>query len=247
VARIAAEKATNGFGMKYIDPGEYEVILEPAAVAGLMMMIGFIGFSARAHHDYISFLRDRIGEKIFSEKLTVWDNPLDTRLVGASLFDEEGVPHQNLELVTDGVVKNITYDTMTAAKDGVESTGNQARLWGPPSPRPIHMIAKEGSSSVEEMIAETKRGVLVTHFHYQNPIKPTEGVFTGLTRDGTWYVEDGEIKYPLKTLRYTDAAPRFFKEIDLVGMHPDLNRPTPFGFMPPMKLPSFRFSGSSKE
>jgi predicted Zn-dependent protease len=246
-ARIAAEKAANGFGLKYLDPGEYEIVLEPAAAADLILYTTYIGFSARRYQEYMSYLRDRIGEQMFSESLNIWDDALDQRLVGASLFDDEGVPHQRVDLVEKGVIKNLVYDTLTATKDGVESTGNHAKWWGPAGPMARHVIVGEGNSSVDEMISETKKGVLVTHFHYMNPVNPTEGVLTALTRDGAWFVENGEVKYPLHTLRFTDAIPRFFKEIEMIGKYPDFLDVPPMGKVPAMKLPSFRFSGSSKE
>jgi predicted Zn-dependent protease len=105
----------------------------------------------------------------------------------------------------------------------------------------------EGNASVDDMVSETKKGVLVTHFHYMNPVNTTEGVLTALTRDGTWYIEDGEVKHPLHTLRFTDAVPRFFKKIDMIGKYPEFLTTPPIGLVPAMKLPSFRFSGSSKE
>ncbi|MHA2264549.1 MAG: TldD/PmbA family protein [Candidatus Thorarchaeota archaeon] len=246
VARIAAEKASNGFQMQNLEPGHYEVVLEPAAAAGLVFWSSLVGFSAKRYQEYMSYMRDRIGEKVFSDKLSIWDDPLDPRVVAASAFDLQGVPHQKVELVREGVARNLLYDNITATKDGVKSTGNSVSWWGPPMPAAFHLFAAEGDSSIDEMIAETKRGVLVTHFHYQNPVNPTEGVFTGLTRDGTWYIENGEIKHPLRTLRYTDAAPRFFGGLDLIGCYPNLNLTFPNGLIPPMKLPSFRFSGSSE-
>ena len=246
-ARVAAEKAATGFGMKDLSPGDYEVILEPAAVGGLMFFTTMLGFGARRHQEFMSYLRDRIGEQVFSEKITLSDDALDQRLVGSSMFDDEGVPHQKVDLINQGVVKNLVYDTMTATKDGVESTGNHAKWWGPAEPIARHVIADEGRASIEDMISETKRGVLVTHFHYMNPVNPTQGVLTALTRDGTWFVKDGEVKHPLRTLRFTDTIPRFFKEIDVVGKYSQFQSAPPIGLVPGMKLPSFRFSGSSKE
>ncbi|MGY5881208.1 MAG: TldD/PmbA family protein [Candidatus Thorarchaeota archaeon] len=247
VARVAAQKAADGFGMKDLSPGDYEVILEPAAVAGLVFYTTMLGFGARRHQEFMSFLRDRIGEQVFSEKLSAYDNALDQRLAAASLFDDEGVPHQKVDLIDKGVVKNLVYDTMTATKDGVESTGNHAKWWGPAEPMARHVVVDEGNSSIEDMISETKKGVLVTHFHYMNPVDPTQGVLTALTRDGTWFIEDGEVKYPLRTLRFTDAIPRFFKDIELVGKYSKFQSPPPMGLVPSLKLPSFKFSGSSKE
>ncbi len=256
VAQRAAQKAVNGFGAKTIDPGNYEVILEPAAVGGLMRMMTYYGFSARMYQEYKSFLKDKIGEKLFSEKLDLWSDPLDSRGVFASVFDGEGVPTRKLDLIDKGVVKALVYDTLTAAKDGVESTGHNFKHWrmltlgmGESMPRANHLFVREGDSTLEEMISETTNGILITHFHYQNPVNPAKGVFTGLTRDGTWFVKDGEIKYALKTLRYTDSFTKFFNTIDLIGKYQELQDGYEWvsqGMFPPMKLPSFKFTGSTK-
>ncbi|MFW9849592.1 MAG: TldD/PmbA family protein [Candidatus Thorarchaeota archaeon] len=244
VSKIAAQKAADGFGMKVIEPGDYELILEPAAVGGFGLFLGYYAFSARAYQDYLSFLRDRIGEKLFSEKYSLWDDALDERFARPARFDAEGYPKSRLDLVKDGVVKNIVYDTLTAGKDGVESTGHQASSLSS-TPMPQHQVVQEGNSNIEEMISETKNGILVTHFHYQNAVDPTKGMYTGLTRDGAWFIKNGEIQYPLRTLRYTDAAPRFFREIDLIGKYSTPR--TSDSIVPPMKLPSFRITGTTKE
>ncbi|MGC9780242.1 MAG: TldD/PmbA family protein [Candidatus Heimdallarchaeota archaeon] len=245
VAEKAARKAADGFGMIYIEPGEYEVILEPAAVGGLMFFMSYFGFSAMMYQDYISFLRDKIGDKLFSEKLSLWDDAFDKRLVYQSLFDDEGFPKSKLEMITKGVVKNLAYDTLTADKDGVKSTGHNAKFRGRSMPFPGQLLIGDGNSNLEEMIAETKNGILVTHFHYQNAVNPTKGIFTGLTRDGAWYVKNGEIQYPLRTLRYTDSVLKFLANIDLIGKYMDLNDTQ--AKVPPMKLPAFTISGSQKE
>jgi predicted Zn-dependent protease len=245
VAETAARKAATGFGMQYIDPGKYEVILEPAAVSGLVFFISYFGFSATMYQDYISFLRDKIGEKVFSEKLNLWDDAFDKRLTYRNFFDDEGYPKSKLELIKDGVVKNLAYDKLSADKDGVKSTGHNAKFRGQSIPFAGHLLIGEGDATVEEMIAETKKGILVTHFHYQNAVDPTKGIFTGLTRDGAWLVENGEIKYPLRTLRYTDSCLSFFANIDLLGKYPDLNISQ--AKVPAMKLPTFAISGSQKE
>jgi predicted Zn-dependent protease len=247
VAKTAAEKAAQGFGMKGIKPGEYEVVLEPDAVAIVLFYSALLGFGARRHQEFMSYLRDRIGEQVFSEKLRLWDDPLDKRLIGGSLFDDEGVPHQKVNLIDQGIVKNLVYDTYTANKDDVESTGNHAKWWGPAEPIARHIIVNEGKTSVDEMVSETKKGILVTSFHYMNPVNPTEGVLTALTRNGTWFIEDGEIQHPTNTLRFTDAIPRFLKDIDVIGKYPEFKTIPPVGMIPAMKLPSFKFSGSSTE
>lgn len=245
VAQRAAQKASTGFGMIDLEPGDYEVIFEPAALADLMDYMCYIGFNAKMYQEYRSFLIDRIGEKLFSEKLSLWDNGLDNRFPMPEIFDHEGYPKSNVELITEGVVKSLLYDTLTAGKDGVESTGHHLKYRGISFPSASHLVIAEGDSSLEEMISETKRGILITHFHYLNPVNPNKGIFTGLTRDGTWLVENGEVKSPLKTLRFTDAVTRFLSEINLVGKYDKLNDSD--SITPPIKLPSFRISGSTKE
>ena len=245
VSERAARKAAEGFGAIDLDPGEYELILEPATVGGFTLFMIYTGFSALRYQDYRSFLRDRIGEKIFSEKLDMWDDALDKRHFAPRLYDNEGFPKSRLDLVDDGTVKNLVYDSYTAGKDGVESTGHNAKVWGSSMPFAGHIIVKDGDSSVNEMIEETKNGILVTHFHYQNPVDPTKGMMTGLTRDGAWLVKNGEITHPVRTLRYTDAFPRFLSDIDLVGRYQSLRDSG--AIVPPLKLPSFNITGSSKE
>ncbi|MFX0124101.1 MAG: TldD/PmbA family protein [Candidatus Hodarchaeota archaeon] len=253
VAKKAAQKAIDGFGAILVEPGNYEVVLEPAAAGGLISYSSIYGLSAKMYQEYRSFLRDKIGEKSFSEELDLWSDPLEKRGLIASVFDGEGVPTQKIDLISKGVVKSLAYDTLTASKDGVESTGHNVKLWrvlsfGESFPLANHLFLKEGDSNIEEMIAETKNGILVTHFHYQNVVNPIKGVFTGLTRDGTWLIKNGEIDSPVKTLRYTDNVTRYLEKVDLIGKYQELQDGYNWifqGFFPPMKLPSFRFTGSS--
>lgn len=245
VAERAARKAIEGFGAINLDPGEYEVILEPAAVAGFVLFMNYTGFSALSYQDYRSFLRDRIGEQVFSEKLTFWDDALDVRHTSPRLYDSEGYPKSRLDLVDAGTVKNLVYDSYTAGKDGVDSTGHNAKVWGSSMPFASHVIMEEGSTSVNEMIEETKNGILVTHFHYQNPVDPTKGMMTGLTRDGAWLIRNGEISSAVNTLRYTDAIPRFLGKVDFVGRYQALRDSG--SIVPPLKLPSFMITGSSSQ
>lgn len=251
VSLTAAKKAINGFGARLIDPGKYEVVLEPAAFGGLAMFASIFGLSALMYQEYRSYLIDKIGEEVFSKKLNLWSDPLNPQCVHSTLFDEEGVPTKRLDLINEGVVKSLVYDTYTGTKDGVNSTGHKAKWFGGSYlPLPSHLFMKEGDSNIDEMIAETKNGILVTHFHYQNAVNPSKGVFTGLTRDGTWLIENGEVVAPLKTMRYTDEVTRFFNEIDMIGKYAELKDTCSSffpGLFPPVKLPSFRFSGSQKQ
>jgi len=244
VAEIAAKKAVDGFGMQIIEPRDYEVVMEPAAFSGLLLFMAYFGFSAAMVQEYVSFLREKIGSKLFSEKFNVWDDALDKRATFRAFFDDEGYPKSKINLVEKGVIRNYAYDSYTARKDGVKSTGHHNKEEGRALPFPTSMFVGEGDSNLEEMIAETKDGLLITHFHYQNAVSPTEGIFTGLTRDGTWKIENGEIKYPVRTLRFTDAFPRFLGTINLIGKYQPINSQA--YKVPPIKLPSFTISSIQK-
>ncbi|MFQ5832709.1 MAG: TldD/PmbA family protein [Candidatus Thorarchaeota archaeon] len=244
VAETAANKAASSFGVKALKSGDYEAILEPASFAELGLFMIWIGFSALAYQEYRSFLRNHIGERMFSDKLTLWDDGLDNRFPTPQLFDDEGYPKSRLNLIDNGVVKNLLYDSYTAGKDDEVSTGHNTKTRGASAPFARHLITKEGKFSIDEMIADTKRGILITHFHYTNPVDPTKGMLTGLTRDGTWLIENGEIEYPVGTLRFTDAIPRILAKIDMIGKYPDLRGSS--AILPPLKVPSFRVTGSSQ-
>ncbi|MFW9845579.1 MAG: TldD/PmbA family protein [Candidatus Thorarchaeota archaeon] len=245
VAERAARKAAEGFGAISLNPGDYELILEPAPVGGFMTYLILTGLSALAYQDYRSFLRDRIGEQVFSDKLVIWDDALDKRHAAPQMYDSEGFPKSRLDLVDSGTVKNLVYDSYTAGKDGVKSTGHNIKGWSGSMPFASHVIMQEGDSSVNEMVEETKNGILITHFHYQNPVDPTKGMMTGLTRDGAWFVKNGEISSAVKTLRYTDALPRFLGKVDLVGKYQALRDSG--SIVPPLKLPSFNITGSNTQ
>jgi predicted Zn-dependent protease len=244
VAKIAAKKAADGFGMQLIEPKNYEVVLEPAAISGIIMYMAYFGFSAVMYQAYQSFLREKIGQKLFSDKFNLWDDALDKRANNRSAFDDEGVPKTKMDLIKEGIAKNLAHNTLTAGKDGIESTGHQNKEAGRTLPFPTCIFMGEGHSNIEEMIAETKDGLLITHFHYMNPVSPTQGIFTALTRDGTWKIENGEIKYPVRTLRFTDAVERFLGKIDLIGKYQDLN--SQMFKVPAVKLPSFTISSIQK-
>ncbi|MFX1471665.1 MAG: TldD/PmbA family protein [Promethearchaeota archaeon] len=245
VTERAARKAAEGFQAIDLQPGDYELVLEPAAVGGFIHFMMVTGFSALSYQDYRSFLRDRIGEKVFSEKLTMWDDALDKRHYAPRLYDNEGFAKSRLDLIDSGTVKSLVYNSYTAGKDGVQSTGHNAEVWGNYIPYADRIIIADGDSTVAEMIEETKRGILVTHFHYQNEVDHTRGMLTGLTRDGAWLVEHGEITHPIRTVRYTDALPRFLGSIDLVGRYQNLRDSG--SIVPPLKLPSFQITGSSAQ
>jgi PmbA protein len=202
IGREAAGKARATAEAVSIEPGDYPVVLEEYAVVDLLDMLGYLGFSALAVQEERSFVEP--GKRIGSDLVTIVDDGYDP--AGLPLwFDYEGVAKQRVTLVEAGICRDVVYDAQTAARDGVASTGHGLPAPNPYGPFPVNMIMAPGSSSREELIGALDRGLLVTRFHYTNPVHPKLAIVTGMTRDGTFLVEGGEVVGPVKNLRYTQS------------------------------------------
>ncbi len=187
-----------------IDPGEYEVILEPDAVHELLAFLGYLGFHALSVQEGRSFFCNRFGQKMVDEKVTIYDDGLDPEGLQVP-FDFEGVPKKKVVFFEKGRVKDVTHDSFTAGREGKESTGHSLIPPSTDGPVPINLFMEGGNSSLEEMVRTVRRGIYVTRFHYTNVVEPMKAVITGMTRDGTFLIEDGEIKNPIKNLRFTQS------------------------------------------
>jgi len=202
IGREAAGKARATADAVSIEPGDYPVVLEEYAVVDLLDMLGYLGFSALAVQEERSFFEP--GRRIGSDLVTIVDDGYDPAGL-PSWFDYEGVAKQRIELVERGVCRGVVYDAQTSARDGVASTGHGLPAPNPWGPFPLNMIMDAGVSSREELIGGLDRGLFVTRFHYTNPVHPKLAIVTGMTRDGTFLVEDGELVGPVKNLRYTQS------------------------------------------
>jgi predicted Zn-dependent protease len=250
LAVSAAKDAVNSINPQTLPIGEYEAVLPPAAVSTFTGFIGMLGFSAKAYQEGYSFLTDKIGSQVFDEKLSIIDDGRSLMTFNAAPFDGEGTPKKKLSLVKDGVPENLVYDNYTALKDDTESTGHclpkyGIGFWARGIPIPTNMILEPSTSSVEEMIEDTKKGVYLTRLHYVNPIRRDKAVISGLTRDACWYIENGEIKHPIKVMRFTDAVPRVFGSIDQIGDKSTVSKLSTVT-TPAVKVASFRFTGQSE-
>lgn len=238
LADEAIERALASVHPREIEPGEYDVVLLPYAVDEIMMFFGWFGFNAQALQEGRSFLEGKIGEKLFDEKITLVDDAQNAKLPFP--FDWEGVAKQRVVLVEDGVAKGVVYDSFTAHKEGKKSTGHSARF----APFPSDMILHPGMHTLEELISSLDKGIFVTRLHYTNIVHPKLLVFTGLTRDGTFFVEKGRIKYPLCNLRFTqNLLTAFSKDVLLAN---ELMRGE-HSLVPAIRLSKFNFTGISKE
>lgn len=187
-----------------IEPGEYEVILEPYAVSELLSFLGYLGFHALAAQEGRSFFSNRFGEKMVDEKVTIYDDGLDPEGLQVP-FDFEGIPKKKVTFFDRGVAREVTYDSFTAGREGKDSTGHGLIAPNTAGPVPINLFMKEGESSLGEMIQSVRRGIYVTRFHYTNVVEPMKAIITGMTRDGTFLIEGGEITKPIKNLRFTES------------------------------------------
>jgi predicted Zn-dependent protease len=219
LGRTAAAKARAGADPVDLPPGDYEVVLEPACVADLLQFLLVHGFNGRPVAEGRSFVR--LGEQQFDPALRIWDGPLDEAST-ALPYDAEGTPRQRLDLVADGVSAAVAHDRRTAAAAGATSTGHAVEggeRWGavPDQPR---VGAGDGGSSAD-LAARMGRGLLVSDFWYTRILDPRTVVITGLTRNGVWLIEDGEIAAPVSTLRFTQSYPNALAPGAILGVGSD--------------------------
>ena len=215
LVREAIQKASRGV-LAQIEPGEYEVILEPYAVSELLSFLGYLGFHALAVQEGRSFFCNEFGKKLVDSRVTIYDDGLDAE--GLQIpFDFEGVPKRRAIFFEEGVVKEVTYDSFTGGREGKDSTGHGLIAPNTEGPIPINLFMQGGESSLEEMVRSVRKGIYVTRFHYTNVVEPMKAVLTGMTRDGTFLIEEGEIKRPIKNLRFTESVLRALSRVSAIS------------------------------
>ena len=222
-------------------PGRYTVILEPAAVLDLVGQM-FGDFSATAVRDGRSFLNDRIGKKIFGENIAIYDDALHPLQSGAT-FDGEGVPRRPLTLVEAGVVRDIAYSRAAAALAGAQATGHGFPLPNEFGEAPANIVIAGGDSSVEQMVASAERAILVTRLWYIREVDPYEKIFTGMTRDGTFLVEDGAVTAGVRNFRFNQGLMEMLSNVEALSTPVRTSGEETFDMVvPAMKVRDFRFS-----
>ena len=209
-------KARRTRGAADVDSGIYRAVLEPYAFADLLDYFSHDSFGALGLLDKRSYFTDRLGQKIFDEKISIADDALDPRGLPKA-FDFEGTPKRRVQLVEAGVAQRVVWDRATAAQagNGAESTGHAPpaglRDWGP-LPSALSVLPGDGES-VEELAELVGDGLYITRLHYLGVVHPREGIITGMTRDGTFRIRGGKIAEPLVNLRFTVAVPDFLRDV----------------------------------
>ena len=238
IADIAANKYAEGRGAQSIDPGEYTVILEPLAVGDMLSMLSYMGLGATAFQEGRSFMSGRIGEKLAGDNITLWDDATDPRHCPMP-FDWEGVPKRKVTLIENGIARGVAYDSYTANKEGKESTGHAFPAPNTFGPSPTHLFLAPGEAALDDMIVSTDRGILVTRFHYTNIVHEKQTTFTGMTRDGTFLIENGKISHPINNLRFTQSILDALSNVQMISRDPEL---VEYAYVPALKITNFTFT-----
>ncbi|MCP4535619.1 MAG: TldD/PmbA family protein [Chloroflexi bacterium] len=249
VGRVAVDKALRSRNPTNIEPGAYTVILEENAVSDMVFYLGYLGLGALSVQEERSFMNGRFGERITGDNISVWDDALDPRGLVSS-FDYEGVPKQRVALIENGVGKNVVYDSFTAGREQAKtSTGHSLPAPNTMGPIPGNLFLAPGQASKEQMLASTERGIWVTRFHYTNTVHPVKTILTGMTRDGTFLIENGQITRPLKNLRFTQSVLEAFSRAEMLGSELKLIKSGWGGFAtcaPAAKIHEFQFTGTTE-
>ena len=257
LAEIAAKKAVDSAHPREIPAGKYTVILEPSAVLDIVGFM-FWDYSGMAILDQRSFLTGRIGLKLFGENITIYDDVAHP-LQSGSPFDGEGIQRQKVELVKNGVVKRVVYARATAQrmkrsehKDSVgpiEPTGHGFPLPNETGEMPLNIVFASGndSQSVEQMIASTERGILVTRLWYIREVEPFEKMLTGMTRDGTFLIENGRVQGGARNFRFNESLIRMLSSVEAMSQPVRASGEESFDMVvPAMKVREFNFTEVTK-
>lgn len=259
LAETAARKARDSASPRELPPGKYTVILEPAAVLDLVGFM-FWDFGGQALLDQRSFLNDRVGKKIFGENITIWDDATHPLQSGAP-FDGEGIRRRRVKLVERGVVERLVYARGTAAKiqrselaarlGEVAPTGHGFPLPNEMGEAPMNVVFEGGPAAsrqtVEQMLASTERGVLVTRLWYIREVDPYEKLLTGMTRDGTFLVEDGKLQCGIRNFRFNQSLLHLLSNVEAMGEPVRASGEESFDMVvPAMKARDFNFTEVTK-
>jgi predicted Zn-dependent protease len=238
----ATQKARTSVNPVAIEPGRYTVVFEPTAVGNLVQFIAG-ALNARAADEGRSFFslpggKNKIGQKIVDERVTIVSDPFDRDVAGAP-FASDGLPTRRVVWIENGVVKNLNYDRYWAEKNGRAPTGAGGSI-----------KMSGGSATLEDLIRSTQRGLLVTRFWYLRPVDPRTILYTGLTRDGTFLIENGKITRPVKNLRFNDSPIFMLNSLEAMGVPERVSaseggEPGQAIVVPPIKVRDFNFTSLS--
>jgi predicted Zn-dependent protease len=238
-SKTAAWKAAHSDGARALEPGKYTVILEPAAGITLLENLWY-SLDARSADEGRSFLslpggKTRLGEKMVDQQVNLYSDPWNDELPTRN-YSGEGLPQEKISWIENGVVKNLFYSRYWAQKKGVK-----------PVPFPDGFILAGGDASLDQLIGSTEKGILVTRLWYIRTVDPQTLLLTGLTRDGTFYIENGQIKYPVKNFRFNESPVILLNNIETIGkpVRTISGESGGVSLIPPIKVRDFNFTSLS--
>ncbi|MEF3280331.1 MAG: TldD/PmbA family protein [Elusimicrobiota bacterium] len=220
--------------------------MEPLAVGSFFVFFGYMGFNALAYYENRSFASGNLGKKIFNDKLTIVEDPFALPYP-VMPFDFEGMPRQRVVLVENGVLKNLVTDKKTAKLTGLKYTGHSLFEPNAVGAVPASLCIEGGKKSLKEIISETEYGILATEFHYTNPLKPKTLEITGMTRNGTYLIENGKIKKAVKNMRFTQSMVDAMNNI--IDISSEREAYPEWGqvmLIPAIKVSNFNFSSTTE-
>ncbi|MBI3287021.1 MAG: TldD/PmbA family protein [Chloroflexi bacterium] len=251
IGREAIHKALRSRNPIDIEPGPHVVILEEYAVDDLVGYLSYLGFGALAVQEKRSFMVEKRGQPVASPWVSLWDDGRDPRGLPMP-FDFEGVPKQKVELITRGIAREVVYDSYTAGREaGKSSTGHALPAPNPSGPFAWNLFMTEGDASRDELLTSIERGIWVTRLHYVRPVHPLKTIVTGMTRDGTFLIEHGELTRPVKNLRFTQSILEALAKVSRVGREIKVGRSFLEDFLgaisvPALRIEEFNFTGTTE-
>ena len=248
VGALAAQRARDSVGSSDAKPGEYQVVLSPECVATIAIFLNVYGFNGKMAEEGMSFAE--LGERQFDDTFNLWDGPTDAGALFVP-FDIEGTPKRRLDLIKEGVTTSLLHTRRTALKAGTESTGHAVQggeMWGPFA---SNLFVGGGDVATTELIAGVERGIYVSAFNYCRVLDPKTLVVTGLTRNGTFMIENGAIADPISNMRFTQSFVEALGPDKVLGIGDDARyADSEFGPLfvhaPSLLLESWNFTGGAE-
>ncbi len=245
---IALDKAERSRDPGEIPPGRYTVILEPAAVAELVAFLAWLGLGAQSEQEGRSFLSGRMGERITGAGVTLVDDAFDRRSFGRP-FDHEGTPRRRVTLIEGGIARAVVHDRRTALAAGTGSTGHASPPPAVEGPIPYDLVLASGDRTMDQLIASTDHGILVTRFWYNRVVDARRTLITGMTRDGTFLIEGGRLTRGLRNLRFNESVLEVLERTEGVGRDAEpsvFNHVGSCVVVPALRVRDFHFTGVTR-
>lgn len=227
-----------------IEPDFYTVVLDTYCISDLVELLCLDNFNAKSYMENRSCISGKLEQKITGELISIYNDPTDSDGIMSSI-DMEGLPKQKIELIKNGIAKGFVHNSYTANQMGVKSTGNKSST-SSNTPYALNVTMDSGNDDMKNMIETTEKGLYITRLNYINCIDPKNTIYTGLTRGGTFLIENGKIKNAVYNLRFTDSILKMFNHVSMISKKRRVYGEYSHVLAPALKIDRFRFTGKAK-